>query len=105
VELWKSITTGSTVGVEKFEVDEDGTGSNNDVAIKTDAEITFATGDLFEIDFVGTYLEGNVAFSSLVVGTHTMTSHTESDEIFGDVTVNVVPAAAAPTPGTVFIIQ
>jgi hypothetical protein len=101
----KNITTGSTVGVEKFEVDEDGTGSNNDVAIKTDAEITFATGDLFEIDFVGTYLEGNVAFSSLVVGTHTMTSHTGSDEIFGDVTVNVVPAAAAPTPGTVFIIQ
>jgi hypothetical protein len=105
----KNVTSGISVGVEKFEVDADnhttvGTGAD-DLAIKTDADITFATDDLFEIDFYGTYLVSNIAFSHLIVGTHIMNGFAESDEIFGVITVNVVPAAAAPTPGTVFIIQ
>ena len=101
----KNLTTGVTKNVDAFEIDTDGLGNKDDVAIKTDGDISFTTGDSFEINFVGTYTVGNVAFSSLIIGTHTMTSHTESDEIFGDVTVNVVPAAGTSTPGTLIFVQ
>jgi hypothetical protein len=104
----KNVTSGISVGVEKFEVDADnhttvGTGAD-DLAIKTDADITFATDDLFEIDFYGTYLVSNIAFSHLIVGTHIMDGFGESDEIFGVITVNVVPLTTG-TPGTLIFGQ
>jgi hypothetical protein len=99
----KNVTTGITVGVEKFEVDQDPT-SGDDIAIKTDDDAVFTVGDLFEIDFSGTYLVSNIPFSELIVGTHIMNGFAESDEIFGVITVNVVPAASG-TPGTLIFIQ
>jgi hypothetical protein len=100
----KNVTTDVTVIVDAFEVDTD-SNSNDDLSIKTDGDIAFSTGNLFEIAFSATYLVGNVPFSNLVVGTHGPNLLTSSDDIFGEVYVNVVPAAPTPTHGTVFIIQ
>jgi hypothetical protein len=56
--------------------------------------------------FSATYLVGNVPFSNLVVGTHGPNLlTTASDNIFGEVYVNVVPAAGGGTPGTLIFVQ
>jgi hypothetical protein len=99
----KNVTTDVTVIVDAFEVDTD-SGSNDDLSIKT-GDITFNQDDEFEIAFSATYLVGNIPFSNLVVGTHGPQTHDGSDAIFGDVYVDVVPAAGGSTPGTLIFIQ
>ena len=101
----KNVTTDVTVIVDAFEVDTD-SNSNDDLSIKTDGDIAFSTGNLFEIAFSATYLVGNVPFSNLVVGTHGPNLLTSaSDDIFGEVYVDVVPAAGGSTSGTLIFVQ
>jgi hypothetical protein len=95
-----NVTDTVSVDVDKFEIDSDQGGSNDDIAFKNPDDIAFDSGDLFEIDFTGTYLVGNVAFSSLIVGTHTMTPN-GGDMIFGEVYVDVV---AVPEPATMSLL-
>ena len=93
--------TPQSVIVEKFEVDYD-SGSNDDLAFKTDDTIAFITGNLFEIDFTAEYLSTSLAFSTLIPGTHGPQQSGGGDEIFGD--VFVVVATAVPEPGTMSLL-
>ena len=85
-----NITSGISQPIDGFQVDRDAT-SSDDVDFDTVADLAFAAGDSYSIDLTATFEASTLPFSSLILGSSTKQGTGSGDEVFGDVTVNVVP--------------
>lgn len=90
-----NITSGVSQPVTQFQVDRDTSATlgapTDDVDFDTSAAIPFAAGDSYSLDLTATFDVSTLAFSSLIPGSYTKTGTGSGDEVFGDVTINIVP--------------
>lgn len=95
-----NVTTNTFVDILEFAVDNDTGTLNNDIRIETDVPpVLLTAGDAFTFDVTATFAVSTLSFDDLIVGTYFNPGGGSGDEVFGDVTLNIV-GSQIPEPAS-----